>query len=244
MHVNLNLRSGNEKTGPIPVSTTSNETCPDTCPFMNHGCYAENFRLGAFWRKVSNGTAGVPWDAFIEQVSAMPDNAYGNIWRHNQAGDLPGVNTTLDTGKLAQLVQANAAAAMRGFTYTHKPLRTAKERKAIADANAAGFTINLSGNSPAHADTLADLQIGPVVTVLTFTPDRSRKDEEVIAEMAREPMHTPAGRRIVVCPATYREDVTCASCQLCQRAERKTIVGFPAHGQSRAKASQAVAAAA
>ncbi len=232
MHVNLNLKSGNEKTGPIPVSTTSNETCPDTCPFMHNGCYAENFRLGAFWRKVSDGAAGVPWSEFIAQVAAMPDNAYGNIWRHNQAGDLPGVNTTLDTGKLAELVKANAEAGMRGFTYTHKPLRRPAERKAVADANANGFTINLSGNSPAHADTLADLQIGPVVTVL---PDTVQGNVD---------LHTPAGRRIVVCPATYRDDITCASCQLCQRAERKTIVGFPAHGQARAKASQAVAAAA
>ncbi len=229
LNVNLNLRSGNEKTGPIPVSTTSNETCPDTCPFMGNGCYAENFRLGSFWKRVSNGTAGVDWSTFIVQVENMPDNAYGNLWRHNQAGDLPGVNTTLDTGKLAQLVKANAKAGMRGFTYTHKPLRSAKERKAIADANAAGFTINLSGNSPAHADTLADLDIAPVVTVLPA-------DVQGNAEL-----HTPAGRRIVVCPATYRDDVTCASCQLCQRAERKTIVGFPAHGASRAKASQAVA---
>ncbi len=232
MNVNLNLKSGNEKTGPIPVSTTSSETCWSGCAFMGNGCYAENFRLGSFWKKVSNGTAGVDWSTFVAQVAAMPDNAYGNIWRHNQAGDLPGVNHSLDTGKLAELVKANAAAGMRGFTYTHKPLRTAKERKAIADANAAGFTINLSGNSPAHADTLADLQIGPVVTVL---PDTAHGNAD---------LHTPAGRRIVVCPATYRDDVTCASCQLCQRAERKTIVGFPAHGQSRAKASQAVAAAA
>ncbi len=87
-------------------------------------------------------------------------------------------------------------------------------------------------NSPAHADTLADLGIAPVVTVL---PDTVQGNAE---------LHTPAGRRIVVCPATYRDDVTCASCQLCQRANRTTIVGFPAHGQSRAKASQAVAAAA
>ncbi len=232
MNVNLNLKSGNEKTGPIPVSTSSNETCPDTCPFMHNGCYAENFRLGAFWRKVSNGTAGVPWSDFIAAVEAMPNNAYGNLWRHNQAGDLPGVNHALDTVKLAELVRANARAGMRGFTYTHKPLRRAAERKAIADANAAGFTINLSGNSPAHADTLAELHIGPVVTVL---PDTVQGNAD---------LHTPAGRRIVVCPATYRKDVTCASCQLCQRANRTTIVGFPAHGQSRAKASQAVAAAA
>ena len=75
----------------------------------------------------------------------------------------------------------------------------------------------------------------PTATSVTVLPDTVHGNEE---------LHTPAGRRIVVCPATYRDDVTCASCQLCQRAERKIIVGFPAHGQSRAKASQAVANAA
>jgi hypothetical protein len=34
---------------------------------------------------------------------------------------------------------------------------------------------------------------------------------------------------VVICPATQRDDVSCASCQLCQR-QRTAIVGFPAHG--------------
>jgi hypothetical protein len=40
---------------------------------------------------------------------------------------------------------------------------------------------------------------------------------------------TPKGRTVVVCPATIRDDISCASCQLCQR-QRSVIVGFPAHG--------------
>jgi len=47
---------------------------------------------------------------------------------------------------------------------------------------------------------------------------------------------TPAGRKVVVCPATIRDDVSCASCQLCQR-QRDFIIGFPAHGTSKKKAS-------
>jgi hypothetical protein len=44
-----------------------------------------------------------------------------------------------------------------------------------------------------------------------------------------QPMHTPAGRRIAICPATYT-DTTCASCQVCARADRgDVIIGFPAH---------------
>ncbi len=75
------------------------------------------------------------------------------------------------------------------------------------------------------------MNLAPVVTVLPDT---------VHGNVA---LHTPAGRRIVVCPATYREDVTCASCQLCQRADRKVIVGFPAHGASHKKASTVASAA-
>ena len=42
------------------------------------------------------------------------------------------------------------------------------------------------------------------------------------------PRHTPAGRRIAVCPATY-SNATCRSCGACARV-RDTVIGFPAHG--------------
>ncbi len=229
MFVHLSLQSANKKTGPIPVSTTSSETCPPSCAFYNAGCYAKLGHVAMHWRRVDEGRGG-SWDAFVGQVSTLPDNAYGNLWRHNQAGDLPGNGETLDTTRLAELVDANAQAQMRGFTYTHKPLRTKRERDAIRKANQRGFTVNLSGNNPTHADALADLQIAPVVTVL---PDTISGNVD---------LYTPAGRRIVVCPATYRDDTTCASCQLCQRVDRKVIVGFPAHGQSHAKASTVASA--
>ncbi len=80
----------------------------------------------------------------------------------------------------------------------------------------------LHANNLANADELADLQVGPVVTVL---PEDQRTNTV-----------TPAGRRVVVCPAIARDDVTCATCQLCQR-QRSTIVGFPAHGSGKRKAS-------
>lgn len=121
---------------------------------------------------------------------------------------------------------AKANAGRRGFTYTHHKA-TAPNRAAIAEANAAGFTVNLSGNTLEHADTLAELGAGPVVCVLPA--DTNGADTPVL--------QTPAGRTVSVCPATYRDDVTCATCQLCQRQDRKCIVGFPAHGAGARKAS-------
>ena len=52
---------------------------------------------------------------------------------------------------------------------------------------------------------------------------------EYRARIAGYEQTTPDGRRVVVCPATYRDDVNCKSCGLCQKA-RDVIVGFPAHG--------------
>ena len=224
MRVHLVLKSSNAKTGPIPVSTTSSETCPDICPFKGKGCYASSGPLLLHWKKVSAGERGEGWDAFCEAIGNLP---HGQLWRHNQAGDLPGDNGEIKLRMLRALVKANRE--KKGFTYTHKPvlgetIEVVKNRMAIREANSKGFTINLSGNNPAHADELAELGIAPVVTVLP-------------SDQA-ENLTTPAGRKVVICPATQRDDVSCATCGLCSKANRTCIVGFPAHGTYKKQANE------
>ena len=216
--VALTLRSVNKKTGPIPVSTTEAGTCPASCPLAAGGCYAKQGKLSLFWRKVDDGRAGLDWTEFLARVRALPA---GQLWRHNQAGDLPGYSDLIDPQALAELVSANAG--RKGFTYTHKPPHVQGNSDAIAAANAAGFTVNLSANDLRHADLLADLAIGPVVTILPGDQMTNVK--------------TPAGRTVVICPAVTHEGVTCKSCGLCARANRPSIVGFPAHGTQHKKAT-------
>lgn len=207
MQVHLTLKSANAKTGPIPVSTTAKESCPTDCA-MRAECYAASGPLALHWQAVSTGHRGTDWQTFCDSVADMPD---GQLWRHNQAGDLPQRNGTIDPALLGDLVAANIG--KRGFTYSHH--RDAASLKWIRHANAWGFTVNLSANDLHDADTLADADAGPVVVVLPSTQTTNTT--------------TPAGRPVVVCPATQRDNVSCATCQLCQR-QRKTIVGFPAHG--------------
>jgi hypothetical protein len=164
MKYRLTLKSRNKKTGPIPVSTTSADSCPPSCPFMDNGCYAKGGPLAIVWQQVDD--IGTDLATFCDTVAS-----------------------------------------------------------AIAKANRDGFTINLSGNNLDHADALADLGIAPVVTVLPSDGTSTT---------------TPKGRKVVQCPATSRDDVSCKTCQLCQR-QRDVIVGFPAHGVAHRKAS-AVAA--
>lgn len=208
--------SSNGKTGPIPVSTSSADTCPPSCPFRAAGCYAKSGPLALHWQKVTAGERGLNWEDFCDAISGLPR---GQLWRMNQAGDLPGLGEDIDAHALAKLTKANTG--RKGFTYTHKH-GTESNREAIRSANLNGFTVNLSANTLAHADELAETNCGPVVVVLPSDQTTNTT--------------TPAGRKVVICPATVRDDVTCATCGLCQR-QRSAIVGFPAHGTGKRKAS-------
>ena len=216
--VHLTVKSSNAKTGPIPVSTTSALSCSDTCPFKENGCYADGGPLALHWRAVTKGERGTDWETFCESIEALP---LGQLWRHNQAGDLPGLNESINPDALRMLVKSNAG--KRGFTYTHKPL-TQENKTLIREANSEGFTINLSANNLTHADELSELNIGPVVTLLP-------RD-------ASEKTYTPGGRLVITCPAQTRDDVNCSNCQLCARADRPTIIGFIAHGTGAKKAEK------
>lgn len=209
--------SRNSKTGPIPVTTTAKESCPDSCALKAGGCYAKGGPLALIWNKVSEGTAGLPWAGALAEIRKLPK---GTLWRHNQAGDLPGMGDEIDGDAMRALVAANKG--RNGFTYTHKPL-TPDNAREIRAANANGFTVNLSADNLAEADRLAESGVGPVVVVLPSE--------------AKAALRTPSGRRVAICPATISEAVNCASCGLCAVRDRKAIIGFPAHGASKRKAS-------
>jgi hypothetical protein len=232
MHFAFADKSRNEKTGNIPVSTSDAKTCPDSCGLKASGvCYAKHGPLGMLWAKV-NANAKTPkgnsyaigWADLLAKVAALPE---GQLWRHNQAGDLPGENNAIDGWALGELVEANKG--KRGFTYTHKPVTGDhwKNRELVASANKDGFTINLSADTLKDADRLAALAIAPVVVVVS-------RDAENHS--------TPEGRKVVICPAQTRDDVSCKTCGLCAVANRQAIIGFRAHGVS-AKRAEAIALA-
>lgn len=215
MQVHLTQISRNTKTGPIPVSTTSADTCPATCPFKRQasgkpgGCYGDNYPMLYHWQAVTAGQRGGSWEHFCDEVSRLRKN---QLWRHNQAGDLPGDGVRINAGQLMQLVKANRG--RRGFTFTHYPMDD-NNQALIYLANNSGFTVNLSANNLAQADQLAALEIAPVVVVL---PEHTKKNTR-----------TPAGRPVIICPATLFEGVNCDNCEMCQKVQHP-IIGFPAHG--------------
>ena len=222
MTVALTPISSNRKTGPMPVSYSTKEWCPDTCPLKAAGCYAKHGHTGIHWRKVTAGERGTDWDTFVSKVRHLPK---GGIWRHNVAGDLPTFAptfpTSIDYDKMIQLFRVNKGKG--GFTYTHHD--PVKNKWIIKLCNDEGFTVNLSSNNVTEADTMAEMDIAPVVTIL---PTDSAKVT-----------FTPKGRKVVRCPAETSDRVTCQSCRLCQKTDRP-IIGFTPHGSGK-KVTQEVA---
>ena len=216
MQVHLTLKSSNTKTGAIPVSTTEKNSCPDICSFKKAGCYGLDYHLNMHWNKVSDKSRGSNWDDFCKAIAKFKP---ATLWRHNQAGDLPGSNNVIDTAKLDQLVAANTG--KNGFTYTHYPIDNSSNLAAIQSANAAGFTINISTENLAAADQAYNLGL-PSTVVISSKPEGNT-------------FKSPAGNTVAICPAQLKDDISCKTCALCQKADRKVIVGFIAHGSSKAK---------
>jgi len=197
-------KSANVKTGPIPQTYSDEQTCPPSCKHYKTTCYAAYGNTAIHWRKLR-----WTWDEMLSAIALLPA---GTLWRHNVAGDLPGVGEDVDPKRLQELVDANAG--KRGFTYTHK--HSPQALMAAADATAQGFTVNISCDSMDELDTMNRAGLWPLV--ITGPSDMPEKSV------------TPGGLSVVVCPAQSRDDVTCQTCQLCQRKDRKVVVGFRAHG--------------
>jgi hypothetical protein len=160
------------------------------------------------------------FDTFCEAITKLAAN---QIWRHNEAGDLQGDTENIDATALRELTAANVG--KRGYTSTHY-VPTGGNAKAISEANAGGFTINLSANSLTQADEFLKLKIGPVVVVVN--------SEE------RANFKTPGGNRVVICPNVIT-GIQCKDCKACQIASRRVIIGFPAHGQRKRMVNEAMA---
>ena len=212
--------SSNKKTGPMPVSITSKDTCPSTCPFKGKGCYARLGHLNIHWARAT--TNGIELKEFCDAVKDLPN---GQVWRHNEAGDLPGNGSEINQSELNQIVEANNG--KKGYTYTHYLPSVGNNSIAIKSANDSGFTINLSADNLSKADEFVSLGIAPVVVVVPSDKTKSFK--------------TDKGNSVTICPnVTSNGKIQCITCKLCAKANRKAIVGFPAHGIMKKTVSEIV----
>jgi len=242
MNTALIKKSSNVKIGKVPVTISSKASCPKSCPLNSKnggGCYAESGPQNLHWTRVSDGKMGMEYDEFVKAIAKLDD---GQFFRHNVSGDLYGDGLNIDIAKLVKLVLASKG--KKGYAYSHYT-NNKKNLKAIAFANKNGFTINLSGNSISHANELVG-NGSPVVCVVDSDYQRKyvkkggawlESEKEYKERIALKETKIAKGNRLIICPATYRDNVTCDSCRLCQKVNRSSVIAFPAHGINTKKAN-------
>ncbi len=229
-YYHLSPVSSNAKTGPMAVTTSSSNTCPD-CPFRekskggNGLCYASaNINLKRHWSKVSDGSRGVEWFDFLLKIDAL---TRGSKLRLNQAGDFASDakngNNFIDGKKLRELTAVIKKRKLQAIAYTHKEPKGQNLRH-IRAAIKNGLNINVSANNLEQADEYHKLGLPTVVVVSENFPEKSV---------------TPGGRKTLVCLGQSGRAKNCAECGVCSKKDRNgLIIAFRAHGNQKKKISE------
>ena len=212
-------KSGNKKTGFMPVTYNSAATCPDSCIFKNNGCYASaGFHTRLNWQAVTDGKRGGSFKELLNNIKALPPLTF---WRAHIAGDIP----ANDRGEVSEVYinkVSEANKGRRGYTYSHHDINIKNNSKLFKKANNKNFIINVSTESEQQADTAVNVHKLPAVMVVKSTEHRNA-------------WTTAGGNRVVVCPA-QTAGRSCIDCQLCaDRPSPRLIIAFKAHGNAAKK---------
>lgn len=212
----LTKKSSNIKTGPIAVSTTSRDSCSPSCPLFGNGCYAETGPLKLHWDAVSEGPwrdkpRGTDIESFLSDLSTLPE---GSCFRHNQAGDLPHFNGSINRHVTLRLAHVCGERKLTAWTYTHHDMNNGDNKFTVLKANKMGLTVNVSAHSQQHAAHYHKQGL-PAVCIVPKGETRTHWEHD--------------GVRFIVCPA-QTTNKTCAECKLCAKVDRACVIAFKAHG--------------
>lgn len=224
----VTLHSMGHKLIGLTVWRTPSNTCPDSCPLKNTGCYDQDGNCNIHRQRHDNGeykSLNV-----VELLKKSP--AMTSVVRASIGGDLAGQSNIIDKQENVKLFKGLHKAHKKVLLYTHKPIThggSEQERnvnlqtiKAIQKV-APSLAINVSCEQAEQVDQAINAGFDAVCIV----PD----DNQTVRT-------TPEGNKIVNCPEAQGKTDGCAMCgsgkPLCTRKNRGYAIGFPAHG-SRAK---------
>lgn len=222
--VHVVARSANRKTGPIPVTYRTQDTCPLDCPFLPGGEFGGCYGTGRLFASARKYSGSLDLERAIWKVRlGMADGA--RYLRDRVVGDVVTPDGTLDRDYVAGIAQLATENGLLAFGYTHAwRLFTLPDLTWLRRLT--GYVMNAS------TETIGDVK----TALLTGLPVTIVNDDIPEGTMI-------AGKRVVTCPAETRQNVTCASCGLCAKRDRTAIIRFTTHGTAVAKAQAAVAAA-
>lgn len=214
-------RSGNRKTGNVPtafVGATREESKASCkgCPLLDQGCYAHSGQVA------------------IGHTSAI--KAYG---RRSARYTLPAALAKRHRGARMVRVSAIGDVGLSGPDVAS----TIKETIRAAGLALVGYTHHW--RNPAAA---------PWKGALLASCETAEQADQALAAGWRASVvtpeglprsyQTPAGNRVVQCPATLAKgkSIQCNTCRLCDGSKSGPIIAFPVHGGSKRQAARVLIA--
>jgi hypothetical protein len=216
-NVHLVAISSNSKIGPIPATYRGRDTCPSDCAFLNNGCYGDGRIFGLAHKYV----APLPIDKAREILRRSRTDA--KYLRDRVVGDLVNSRGMFDMHYVLGIARLAREHGLTVFGYTHAWRMLTREDAAAIRTT--GYVMNASCETV--QDVREAISLGmPAVITNDNVPEGD----------------TVAGYRVITCPAQVRDNVTCATCGLCAKPERKVVIRFLTHGPSKKRARAAIEA--
>lgn len=201
---------GNRKTRSPGTYRPVGATCPQTCPHLGAGCYAQHGKVAMSARRASGATGPALRAAAAAMVWAART---GRAARLHVSGDFVErgrvahryIEGLIRIGWWLRVRTGVAARKVTAWSYTHlPPERFEEHRRALASV---GIMVRYSDAPPSA---------GPVAIVHPFAD--------------REGLRARVGdARVIRCPAQLAETVSCADCRACWTHMERVIV-FDPHG--------------
>lgn len=208
-------RSGNTKTGDVPtawVGATLEEARQSClgCPLLDAGCYAHSGSVGMGGLSARKGATRNP-DRYTLKSALANRSASARMARFTAIGDIGRIGREMATALRATVQKVGLAVV--GYTHHWREAE-------VADA--------WKGSLMASTESLedADEAVG-----------QGWRATVIVSMDAPRTGTTPAGRKLVVCPAQEKPGVvTCNTCRLCDASRPGPVIAFRAHGNQAALA--------
>lgn len=206
-------KSADRKTGKVSATYAPFASCPTTCPLQANGCYAGNGKVAIVMRRLGEEAAArnaTPREIAEAEAAAIRGLTGKRALRLHVGGDCADEETASIVATAAEEYSAKHGAKVWGYTHAWAGVARTAWR-------------NVSMLASVHTVTAAKLAL-----------KRGYTPAIVIKEHASK-AYTVDGLKVIPCPATIRDDITCEKCKLCWTS-RNAAVGFPAHGAQTRKA--------
>lgn len=209
--------SKNTKTGYVSATYAPIQTCPDTCPLKNSGCYGQSGPCGVTFSRISNNAQSLSEKEIAEKEAQAIDKLSGEFpLRLHVTGDC----TTNETAKIV------SDACERYMTKEDQPVWAYTHAWETVDRDSWGIVNVLASCESSDQVRRASEKGYSVawVTPLTRIADRVTKAAQM-------------GLNARLCK-NFTKGMQCKQCKACLDTNEKDIVLLPTHGNQVKKADQ------